>query len=94
MTDDDKEQFHSNIMWAKGKLWSSVRSACEPLFHTSSLKSYAPLIHESIGKWLALLEKRSAGERIIINNNNLPNIYLLCLSFKAKGQDIVRIYKA
>ena len=63
MTDDDKEQFHSNIMWAKGKLWSSVRSACEPLFHTSSLKSYAPLIHESIDQWLALLEKRSAGER-------------------------------
>ena len=35
MIRDNKERLHSKIMWAKGKLWSSVHSPGEPLFCTS-----------------------------------------------------------
>ena len=62
VTKDDHEQFNSNIMWAKGKTWASVRSATEPLFHTASLNAYGHDMHESIGQWLTLLKKLSAGE--------------------------------
>ena len=61
VTDEDKEQFDANIFWATGKQWSAVRSACEPLFHSSSLESYGESMHEDLDQWLAVMDKLGQG---------------------------------
>lgn len=33
------------ILTAKGKYWTGLRAACEPMFHTSSLNTFAPLMN-------------------------------------------------
>ena len=60
VTGEDEEQITHNFLWAKGKFWATVRAGAEPLFHSKSLKSYSPLMHQSIDTMLAALEKKGS----------------------------------
>jgi hypothetical protein len=41
----------------RGKYWLGIRTACEPLFHSTALASYAPMMNEAITQ---LLDKMQA----------------------------------
>jgi hypothetical protein len=34
----------------RGKYWLGIRTACEPLFHSTALASYAPMMNEAINQ--------------------------------------------
>ena len=44
---------HSRWSCHRGSYWSGLRAACEPMFHTSSLTSFAPLMNAAAVKLTA-----------------------------------------
>ncbi len=34
----------------RGKYWTGIRAACEPMFHTQTLSSFAPLMNDAAAK--------------------------------------------
>ena len=34
----------------RGKYWTGIRAACEPMFHTQSLSSFAPMMNDAAAK--------------------------------------------
>ena len=43
-------QSYRCAVMCRGKYWTGLRSACEPMFHTSSLTSFAPLMNAAAQK--------------------------------------------
>ncbi|EFN54611.1 hypothetical protein CHLNCDRAFT_135118, partial [Chlorella variabilis] len=39
---------NSGILFSRGKYWLGIRTACEPLFHSAALASYAPMMNQAI----------------------------------------------
>lgn len=55
------------MLAARGKFWAGLRAACEPLFHTVSLRSFAPLINDSASRLLERMEADALQESVNIN---------------------------
>ncbi|EFN55959.1 hypothetical protein CHLNCDRAFT_57715 [Chlorella variabilis] len=46
----------SGLLVSRGGLWGSLRAAMNPLFHTTALHSYSPIMNDSVGRLLERLE--------------------------------------
>ena len=40
----------------RGKFWSTIRAATDPLFHAQALASYAPVMHSAIEQLLGRID--------------------------------------
>ena len=87
MTQEDQEQITHNFLWAKGKFWATVRAGAEPLFHSKSLKSYSPLMHQSIDTMLAGLEKKGANAVVDVRKP-LAGVTLTIVGKAAFGEQL------
>ncbi|KAL4858882.1 Cytochrome P450 3A12 [Chlorella vulgaris] len=59
---------NSGILFARGKYWLGIRTACEPLFHTAALASYAPMMNRAVDQLLDKLQTGShSGDGICVS---------------------------
>lgn len=45
----------------RGKYWLGIRTACEPLFHSAALASYAPMMNAAVDRLLGKLAATAHG---------------------------------
>ena len=50
----------------RGKRWSAIRKAADPLFHANAMKAYMPIFKLAVSRFLNKLEKVKPGESIEI----------------------------
>ncbi|EFN55197.1 hypothetical protein CHLNCDRAFT_134405 [Chlorella variabilis] len=59
---------NSGILFARGKYWLGIRTACEPLFHSAALASYAPMMNQAIDELLGKMQAAAvSGEGICVS---------------------------
>ena len=51
----------------RGKYWSGIRAACEPLFHSQQLRTYAPVVNKAVDAMIAKLALLKPGQPVEIN---------------------------
>ena len=50
----------------RGKRWTAIRRASDPLFHANAMKSYMPIFKLAVERFLAKLEQTKPGESLEI----------------------------
>ncbi len=56
----------SACAFCRGKRWTAIRRASDPLFHANAMKSYMPIFKLAVQRFLAKLEESKPGESVEI----------------------------
>lgn len=56
----------STCALCRGKRWTAIRRASDPLFHANAMKSYMPIFKLAVERFLAKLEQTKPGESLEI----------------------------
>ena len=70
----------------RGKYWTGLRSACEPMFHTSSLASFAPLMNAAARK---LVHRCLTAPVVDLNDDNTSKPKAASAFSGASGEGLV-----
>ncbi|GAB4820987.1 hypothetical protein N2152v2_008033 [Parachlorella kessleri] len=83
----DMQFQNSGILSAKGKYWRGVRSACEPMFHTSALTSYAPAMNQAVDRLVEKLGPACGSGSGVNVNTALNGLTMDVIGLTAFGVD-------
>ncbi|KAL4428351.1 hypothetical protein ABPG75_002440 [Micractinium tetrahymenae] len=77
----------SGILFATGRYWLGIRTACEPLFHSAALSAYAPMMHECIDQLVDKLQAVAGSAEGVNVSELLKEMSLDVIGITAFGVD-------